>query len=226
VLALLLAASVVGVGLKIYWVWHSGPWDVPAPVKPRFAAHGGGVKADADAPPVIVDTDTIIAKNLFDPERGAGRTRETEAGTHSAQRIRSMILLGTAVLGSSRYAVVQDSETGPRQASNPAESGPRRLKLGDSIEGFRLTEIGEKSVVFANGVIRVELPIDYFRKVPVAAPPSRPPVRLPGVPGQTVPGFVPGQTAPGTGPRVIPNLPRRPRLPPQPQRGTTPRTNE
>jgi hypothetical protein len=217
VLALLLAASVVGVGLKIYWVWQNGPWDLPAPRQPRFAVDGGDVEADADAPPVIVGTDTIIAKNLFDPERGAGRTRETEAGTSAAKRIRNMILLGTAVLGSSRYAVVQDPETVPRQANNPAESGPRHLKLGDSIEGFRLTEVGEKSVVFANGVIRVELPIDYFRKVPVAAPPSRPPVRQPGVPGQPVPGFVPGQTSPGTAPRVIPNLPRRPRLPPQPQ---------
>jgi hypothetical protein len=116
VLALLLAASVVGVGLKIYWVWQNGPWDLPAPAKPRFAVDGGDVKADADAPPVIVGTDTIIAKNLFDPERGAGRARETEAGTSAAQRIRKMILLGTAVLGSSRYAVVQDSETVPRQA--------------------------------------------------------------------------------------------------------------
>jgi hypothetical protein len=76
----------------------------------------------------------------------------------------------------------------------------------------------------------VEVLIDYFRKVPVAAAPTAPKPaqpRLPGqvtpgaVPGQGVPGQVapsapPGQPAPGVPPRVIPNLPRRSRLPTPP----------
>ena len=57
----------------------------------------GDGKAEANGvPSSIVGTDMIIGKNLFDPERGATRTKETEADTRAAQRIRSMVLLGTA----------------------------------------------------------------------------------------------------------------------------------
>ena len=219
--ALLLVASLAGVGLKMYWLWRQGPWDLPAAMKPKPLADRADEKAEAGTVPSIVGTDVIIAKNLFDPERGANRTKETEADTRAAQRIRSMVLLGTAILGSNRYAIVQDGDGAARPPAGvqAASQGPRRMKVGDSIEGFNLAEVREKAVVFAKGPTRVELSIDYFRKVPVAAAP--PPTIQPGqprAPGQTAPGLVPGQLTPGAvrgqpGPRVIPNLPRRPRLP-------------
>ena len=227
--ALLLVASLAGVGLKIYSVWRQGPWNLPAAVKPKPLADRADEKAEAGTSPSIVGTDVIIAKNLFDPERGATRTKETEADTRAAQRIRSMVLLGTAILGSSRYAIVQDGDGAARTPARApaAVQGPRRMKIGDSIEGFNLTEVGEKAVVFAKGATRVELPIDYFRKVPVGAVSTTPQPGQPRVPGQAAPGLVPGQVtsgavpgqpAPGAAPRVIPNLPRRPRLPtPPPQ---------
>jgi hypothetical protein len=181
----------------------------------------GDDKARTDAASPIVGTEVIVSRNLFDPERGAGRTKETEADTRAAQRIRSMVLLGTAILGSNRYAIVQDGDGAARAPPGvqAAAQGPRRMKVGDSIEGFNLAEVREKAVVFAKGPTRVELSIDYFRKVPVAAAP--PPTIQPGqprAPGQTAPGQVPGQVTPGAvsgqpAPRVIPNLPRRPRLP-------------
>ena len=235
--ALLLVASLAGVGLKIYLVWRQGPWSLPAPVKPKPLADRGDEKAETGKVPSIVVTDVIIAKNLFDPERGATRTKETEADTRAAQRIRSMVLLGTAILGSSRYAIVQDGDgAGRTPAGAPtAVQGPRRMKIGDSIEGFNLTEVGEKAVVFARGATRVELPIDYFRKVPVGVVSTTPQPGQPRVPGQAAPGPTPGQAAPGpapgqftpgavppgqpvpgAAPRVIPNLPRRPRLPTPP----------
>ena len=200
---------------------------MPAPVKPKPLADRGDEKAETGTVPSIVGTDVIIAKNLFDPERGASRTKETEADARAAQRIRSMVLLGTAILGSSRYAIVQDGDGAARTpvGAPAAVQGPRRMKIGDSIEGFNLTEVGEKAVVFAKGATRVELPIDYFRKVPVGVlsttpQPGQP--RVPGqaapglAPGQVTPGAVPGQPAPGAAPRVVPNLPRRPRLPTPP----------
>jgi hypothetical protein len=77
-----------------------------------------------------------------------------------------------------------------------------RLKLGDNIEGYRLAEIADKKVVFTKDAARVEVALDYFRKVEVPTP------RQPTPPGQAVvPGVAP------TGPRVIPNLPRRGRIP-------------
>ena len=225
--ALLLVASLAGVGLKMYWLWREGPWDLPAAMKPKPLADRADEKAEAGTVPSIVGTDVIIAKNLFDPERGATRTKETEADTRAAQRIRSMVLLGTAILGSSRYAIIQDGDGTARMPAGAlaAVQGPRRMKIGDSIEGFNLTEVGEKAVVFARGATRVELPIDYFRKVPVGAVSMPPQPGQPRVPGQTAPGLVPGQVtsgavpaqpAPGAAPRVVPNLPRRPRLPTPP----------
>lgn len=196
-------------------------------MKPKPLADRPDEKAEAGTVPSIVGTDAIIAKNLFDPERGASRTKETEADTRAAQRIRSMVLLGTAILGSNRYAIVQDGDGAARTPAGAptALPGPRRMKIGDSIEGFNLTEVGEKAVIFTRGATRVELPIDYFRKVPVGAVSTTPQPGQPRVPGQAAPGLppgqvtpgaVPGQPAPGAAPRVIPNLPRRPRLPTPP----------
>jgi hypothetical protein len=187
----------------------------------------GAEKQESKAVPSIAGTEVIIAKNLFDPERGASRTKETEADVRAAQRIRSLVLLGTAILGTNRYAIVQDSDGASRaSATGQSEQAPRRIKLGDSVDGFSLAEVGEKKVVFAKGAMRVEVPIDYFRKVPVVAAPRvtppgqpRPPSAVtPGVvPGQIAPGAPAAQPAPGVVPRVVPNLPRRPRLPSAPE---------
>jgi hypothetical protein len=218
----------VGVGLKIYWVWQEGPWHLPEPVRSKPIAASLDAKEEAKAAPTIAGTEVIIAKNLFDPERGASQTKETEADTRAAQRIRSLILLGTAILGPNRYAIVQDSDATSRPAAGarPVVHAPRRIKLGDNIDGFSLAEVSEQRVVFAKGPMRVEVPVDYFRKVPVAAAPTAPQSGQPRLPGPTAPGAVPGQVAPGAAsgqpapaavPRVVPNLPRRPRLPSSPE---------
>ena len=214
----------VGVGAKIYWVWQEGPWDLPDPVRSKPIAVSSE-DAQPKVPASIAGTDVIIAKNLFDPERGASRTKETEADMRAAQRIRSLILLGTAILGSNRYAIVQDSEdtSRPVRGAQPAAQPARRMKLGDNVDGFSLAEVSERRVVFAKGALRVEVPVDYFRKVPVSAPTPEPrprvasPVTPGAVPGQIAPGAAPVQPAPAAVPRVVPNLPRRPRLPSPPE---------
>src|SRR5581483_6820215 len=48
------------------------------------------------------------SKNLFDPERGAGATREAEENSRSYQRVRNMILVGTVIIGNNRTAILQD----------------------------------------------------------------------------------------------------------------------
>ncbi len=70
----------------------------------------------ATNPRPIIGTETIISKNIFDPERGAGLTRETEANSQAFQRIRSMVLLGTAILGNNRFAILQEGRF-PRSGS-------------------------------------------------------------------------------------------------------------
>ncbi|MBI2985834.1 MAG: hypothetical protein HYY45_03600 [Deltaproteobacteria bacterium] len=132
----------------------------------------------------LTSTKNIIDKNLFDPERGAGRTQETEASTVAMQRIRSMVLLGTAILGSSRYAILQQPSD-PR-SPQPGPSGGQqtslRLKLGDTVEGFKLSEIHDKKVVFTKGSSKVEVALDFFRKVePAKQGPAGPTPARPGI---------------------------------------------
>lgn len=146
----------------------------------------------------LVSTKNIIDKNLFDPERGAGRVQESEASVIAMQRIRSMVLLGTAILGSSRYAILQQ----PSDARSPAPGAPAgqqaslRLKIGDTVEGFKLSEIHDKRVIFTKGASRVEVVLDFFRKVDQTK--------------QSPAGTAPARAG------VVPNMPRRPNLPAPP----------
>jgi hypothetical protein len=177
----------------------------------------------ATPPPAIVGTEIIISKNIFDPERGAGFTRQAEANSQAFQRIRSMVLLGTAIIGSNRFAILQDVATPAGAPGNPgAPAAPIRIKLGDTVEGFRLSEVSEKRVVFARGAATVEVPLDYFRKIdgvqprrPAAAPtvaPAQAPAPTMVTPG-VAPGVTPGQAVVPSQrvPRAIPALPRRER---------------
>jgi hypothetical protein len=189
------------VGWSTFWSWSVGPWNLPPPAK-------------SNLPPPVIEKQTgipvrqvataeaIVSRNLFDPERGAGATREAEETSRASQRIRNMVLLGTVIIGNNRTAVLQDGAPPNMGPSVPAAQPAMRLKLGDNIEGYRLAEIADKKVVFTKDAARVEVVLDYFRKVEIPAP------RQPNPPGQAVaPGVVP------PGPRVIPNLPRRGRIP-------------
>lgn len=142
-----------------------------------------------------------MTKNLFDPERGAGATRDAEENSRSAQRVRNMILVGTIIIGNDKFAILQDSTgpiAGPGVPGQGQNTAPMRLKIGDSVDGFRLAEIADRRVVFTKDASRVEVMLDYFRKTEVAQP-------KPVSPGQVrVPGAVT--------PQVVPNLPRRPRI--------------
>ena len=43
------------------------------------------------------------------------------------------------------------------------------FKIGDTFEGFSLSQIQDNNVVFTNGAARVELALDYFRKAEAGA---------------------------------------------------------
>jgi hypothetical protein len=208
---------------KTYWLWTSGPWDMPNPGKAKSPILVDGSKV-ATNPPPIVGTETIVSKNIFDPERGAGFTREAEANSQAFQRIRNMVLLGTAILGNNRFAIMQDGATSSGAAGAAGQSSATmRIKLGDTVEGFKLSEVSEKRVVFARGASTVEVPLDYFRKTDIVQP-RRPVAAQPGAVAPTpaqagavgpapAPQVTPGPTnVPGQRvPRAIPVLPRRDR---------------
>jgi len=189
--------SVVFVGARTYALWKEGPWDLPKPAK----AKGAAVVEEAKKEPPrqqLVSTKNIIEKNLFDPERGASRAEQAEASSVAMQRIRNMVLMGTAILGNSRYAILQELSGSPPSPSRgqTGQPGSLRLKLGDTVEGFRLSEIHDRKVIFTKGASRVEVSVDFFRKLDDAK-------------GQTQ---APTQLRPG----VAPAVPRRDRLPAPP----------
>jgi hypothetical protein len=220
-LSLLLIVAIGLVVTKTYWLWTTGPWDLPNPRKAKTPIGVEDSKAVTNPRPII-GTETIISKNIFDPERGAGLTRETEANSQAFQRIRSMVLLGTAILGNNRFAILEDGGVSSGAPGTPGQSiAPMRVKLGDTVEGFRLSEISEKRIVFARGTATVEVPLDYFRKTDIAQP-RRPvaaqtsPAEQAATPGVVAPRVVtprqanvPAQRVP----RAIPALPRRERQP-------------
>lgn len=170
------------VGARGYELWQAGPWDIPKPAKAKESPAEESSKKEPPRPQ-SASTKNISERNLFDPERGAGRAQEAEASTIAMQRVGRMILVGTAILGNSRYAILQEPSdsrpAGPR--GQPAGPVPLRLKLGDMLEGFRLSEVHEKKVVFTKGASRVEIVLDFSRKVEEprqtapALTPSRPP---------------------------------------------------
>jgi hypothetical protein len=183
------------VALRAYQVWEEGPWEIPTLGKDKAAA---ATEEDSPPPaPLLANTKNIVDKNLFDPERGQGRSKEGEAQSAAAQRIRSMVLLGTAIIGSSRYAILQEAQDGrvaPGKA--PAVQPTMRLKLGDTVEGFKISDIQERRVVFTRGPTRVEVSLDYSRKVEETKERAAAPVPIgPRVPS-TAPRRIPGEVPP------------------------------
>jgi hypothetical protein len=203
-LSILLTIFIAFVAARVYQVWRSSPNDLPTLAKPRPSSPAQPI--DAEPPQLqVINTRNIIDKNLFDPERGASKKAEEvdRRDAESRQRIRSMILLGTAILGTSKYAILQPPTTArPPTAANPrapqppaAGSGQMRLRQGDTLEGFRLAEVRDKSVVFTKGAIREEISIDFFRPgEPQPAPPAQ------GAPAAVTPAQP--QSRPGLAPRV------------------------
>jgi hypothetical protein len=68
-------------------------------LKPRSYKSAGGHR-----------TETIISKNIFDPERGAGFTRQAKRIPRLSTDTKHG-LLGTAILGNNRVAILQDGAT-------------------------------------------------------------------------------------------------------------------
>lgn len=186
-------------GIQIYSLWLTGPWNLPQPETGKATPRSEQPKKAA-VPPRPVSTEIIISRNLFDPERGAGLVGESDASSLAVQRIRNMVLMGTAILGNVRYALLQEP-TDPRVLGLRAKGRQLeqlRLKVGDTVAGFTLSEISEKKIVFAKGPTKVEVALDFLRKVEAVRPQG--------------PAVTPAQVPP----RVVPNIPRRvsPRRPP------------
>lgn len=77
----------------------------------------------------------------------------------SPKPFREPVLLGIAGVGANRIALVKFSE----------ERDGRRLRSGDSFEGWTVTEIGEGHVTFGNGDEKREIRIKPAQRMPDGA---------------------------------------------------------
>lgn len=154
------------VGYRVYEFWRQEPEE---PARSARGPEGDAAKSapERPKPQKRVELRTIVTKNLFQPDRGA--VGETEAADTSAgaQRLRSMVLQGTAIIGDQRYAILEvpaDSRLTALRTKSAEPLKLLRLRLGDTVEGFRLSEIQDRKVVFAQGESRVEILLDYSRR--------------------------------------------------------------
>lgn len=197
-LSLILVIAIGIVAGRTYKLWESGPWELPKPTQGKGLPAGESSKAKA-LKPRLTSTKDIVAKNLFDPGRGTHAEESAESGSASVQRVRSLSLVGTAIFGDSRYAIFQEPSAGAptSRGAAPRPGDLIRLKLGESIEGYELSEIQEKKVVFVKDDAKIVLPLDYFRKVEETTQQRQPPQALRSRPVPVVPQVprLPGERA-------------------------------
>lgn len=194
ILSVLLVAANITVMAKTYQLWQEGPWEIPQPVAKEAAV----AVVDQNRPvQLAMSIKTITDNNLFDPERGASKNQETQAVALATQKIRSMVLTGTMILGESRYAIFQGGSDRTRNPDVKTSESVVRLKLGDSVDGFHLSQVEDNRVAFTNGTTRIEIALDFFRKIEegkVQAAPAAP-MGSPNVASQA-PRLVPRRSRP------------------------------
>ncbi len=157
IFSMLLLASAIFVGLRIYSLWQEDLWVMPS------AGKGKGFLTAKDVigyypGPLVASTQNIIDKSLFDPGRGASRIEDLEAANTNSQIAGNMALIGTFITENERFAIIQLPPSPGRQKEQ------ERFKLGDMVEKFRLSEIHEKKVVLKRGSSKIELMLDLLIK--------------------------------------------------------------
>lgn len=158
-------------------------WEEEAPKSPRLDEATprqvpSGALRRAVRPP-LVSTRTIVARDLFDPERGVKKPEEEKPVETPKENLEGVLLLGTVIAGPSRYAILHipagRNATGTKPLK-PRSSTPDLLQLtvGDSLNGYRVADIQEQKVVFQRGDTTTEVALDYTRVIaPVRPKPSQ-----------------------------------------------------
>lgn len=170
-ISVLLILAIALVGIRTQRLWRKVPWNLPQVEIEKGVFSPDEPKGAARRPP-SVSTKNIIEKDLFDPDRGAVRG---EGGSAAFQRLREFTLVGTAIVGNDRYAILEDPSAS-RSLVEKAGPNPRRqlrLKLGEILDGFILSEIYAKGVVFRKGSSRIEISLASPATLP---PPAAVPV--------------------------------------------------
>ncbi len=163
------------VALEVRSVWKEDHERLPKPVKKKTLS--SVLEAGKNlAKPRLARTESIVKRNLFDPERGAGTGNGAQDFSQGNKELGDLHLLGTVIAGGQRYAIVEvppKNDRRSRRAKRLARGRRqtrgemRRLALGDTLEGFKLEEIHAQRVVFKKGSFTVDVVLDFSRKVKV-----------------------------------------------------------
>jgi len=134
-LSFLLLLSLVLVGTKIYRLWEEW-WEPPhaSVVKPHPIAPELKKNPEQTQP---VNIKTIIEKNPFDPDRERTKTASTEGSSIAAQKIKNIVLLGTVILGDSRYAIVEQA-SGSAWPGGKGHAGQSAVRVAAATSGRAL----------------------------------------------------------------------------------------
>lgn len=172
--------------MGVYDVWQGETPVFDVARVPTTASPGESLSETTPTPGV--STRTIVARNLFDPDRGAKVVAPPvpeKVPEEPDQGIDGVLLLGTVIAGSERYAIMKvppdlgpvskKGQRGPRVRAKPGKPptsgvGVRRVRIGDSLRGYRVQDIEEQKVVLQRGSAQTEVRIDYTREV--IAPPK------------------------------------------------------
>ncbi len=179
----LLLIAIIYVGFRIYQLWGE-PLITLSTLPEKPVSLSTTLEKQRSFKPRALNIAPIIKKNLFDPERGRGPVKQTEAPSVSEQTVQKFILLGTLITPSGRHAIIKVPENlgggvtrgkTLRSARKIKEKTTlRRVDVGARIGGFELAEIQPRKVIFMKGSERIELVLDFTRKVEEVKRPPRP----------------------------------------------------
>ena len=158
-ISLLFLFAIALVIYQVYSLWREPGWNPKVAQRrgPALTRQSGQVRQPKRPP----GTDLITTRNLFDPQR---RGQGTGGGVATdVKALEGMVLVGTIVSEGERFAIVKFPKRllakGGRQGA-----GMRRLTVGDTVLGYRVSEIQPDRVVFESGSSSVELVIDFSRR--------------------------------------------------------------
>lgn len=151
-LNLCLAGITCLLALKVYGIWHNTPASLPtvveeASVNPYTPRRQFGTKARKPNETYNI----IVEKNLFSRNRGYNE------GTESLIPPSEITLYGTFILGQYKAALlkVQEEEKRGVRRRKTIKVSPnknaREVTVGNTIAGYRVTDILEDRVILENG---------------------------------------------------------------------------
>ncbi|HEX9879550.1 MAG TPA: hypothetical protein VGB25_05100 [Candidatus Binatia bacterium] len=169
-LSLLLLAAIAFVGMRTYQFWME-PLIAGPDLLGKPAEQGATMGKPRASRPRPYSVDSILRRNLFDPERGSGAADKKEPQFVDARLVQSFVLVGTMITPETRRALLKvpptlDEDRGSRGAG--ANGGPvtqpreiRRVDLGDELGGFELASVEPGKVIFVKDSERIELVLDF-----------------------------------------------------------------